>query len=148
MLKRFQVFSETVPSGSFIKESPDFANSYSYMTANNLRWLGLTIVKRNSLYRFNEHPKMDYDTFLSHFGTFGWFNLVLIFITCLAGASTMSMNSILINFLGTRRDHWCFMPELANRSFEDQVSLFIHLLIIYLFIYHILRSPASRLLGQ
>ena len=67
---------------------------------------------------------MDYDIFLSHFGTFGWFNVVLLFITCLAGVSTSSLNSILINFLGTRTDHWCFVPELVNRSLEDQVNKF------------------------
>ena len=66
---------------------------------------------------------MDYDTFMNHFGTFGWFNVVLVLITCLAGASTMAMNLILINFLGTRTDHWCFVPDLANRSLEDQVPV-------------------------
>ena len=64
---------------------------------------------------------MEYDEFLSHFGSFGWFNFVLLVIIGFAGPFMLGLNSLLINYIGSQEEHWCAVPELNNYTKDEQV---------------------------
>lgn len=66
---------------------------------------------------------MDYEEFLSYFGVFGWYNILMLVLIAVAGNLWYSVNGYLINFTGASMDHWCHVPELADRPRHEQLEL-------------------------
>ena len=61
------------------------------------------------------------DTSLENYGTFGAYSVLLLTVIGLVAGSTNTMVLFVINFLGTRTDHWCHVTQLENDSLSTQV---------------------------
>jgi len=68
---------------------------------------------------------MDYEEFVTDYGTFGYYHILILTVIGLAANTTLSLNNFIINFLGTHAHHHCHVPGLENYTMSQQLKLSI-----------------------
>ncbi len=71
---------------------------------------------------------MDFEDVLKQVGDFGKFQKIMIILFVMPTATINILNDYL--FMMSTPDHWCFVPQLANLSYELQHQLIRPLTIV------------------
>ena len=66
----------------------------------------------------SERQKITFDDVYHIVGSFGIYQGALFF-TAMIG-SFWTIEAIFMNFVAYEPDHWCYVPQLANLSFQQQ----------------------------
>lgn len=64
-----------------------------------------------------------YEDVLQYVGEFGVYQLCIYIYAC--GIAFISVESIYMNFIGYRMDHWCAVPELVDLPYDVQKNVAI-----------------------
>ena len=55
--------------------------------------------------------EMEYEELLNEFGSTGWYSLFLFVLISFSGSATFGLSTFSINFLGSRTDYQCRLPD-------------------------------------